>query len=191
MFERALTQYPDSFELKLRIIDELVTLARFEDAETQMAKVQKAAPNDWRVAWYRGRALLNQGKLKETLESFQHMVDEFPGELAPRQALGVAFEAAGQIDRAMRYYDSVSRADSSFASAALRLAGCLEEKATRPAPSKPIAEFLRHRIASLNRKWPLRGSSSTRRSRRRRSTKSSPPAPPSRRSKASSKASRP
>ena len=128
MFQRALTRFPDSIELELRIIDELVTLARFDEAEEKMKKASEAAPNDWRVAWYRGRALLNQGKLKETLEAFQALSEELPGELDTAQALGVAFEAAGQVDRAMRYYDSVSRADSSFASAALRLARCLEEK---------------------------------------------------------------
>jgi serine/threonine-protein kinase PknG len=131
MFKRALKQYPDSLELKLRIVDELVSLGRFPDAEAQMAEVQKAAPNDWRLAWYRGRALLAQGKTKETLDAFRAMVDELPGELAPKHALGIAYEASGGIDDAIRYYDAVSKADSGFVSAALRLAGCLEKKGDR------------------------------------------------------------
>ena len=132
MFQRALKQYPDSLELKLRTIDELVSMGRFDDAEARMADVQKASPADWRLAWYRGRALLAQGKIQETLSAFRSMVDELPGELAPKQALGIAYEASGELDQAIRYYDAVSRADSAFVSAAFRLARCLEKKGDRP-----------------------------------------------------------
>jgi serine/threonine-protein kinase PknG len=131
LFVRALKQHPDSLELKLRIIDELVTLERFERAEHDMAAVQKAAPADWRLAWYRGRALLAQGKTQETLAAFESLVGELPGELAPRHALGIAYEASGELDQAIRYYDAVSRADTSFTSAAFRLARCLEKKGER------------------------------------------------------------
>ena len=131
MFQRALKQYPASLELKLRIIDELVSLGRFADAETHMAEVQKAAPTDWRLAWYRGRALLAQGKTDETLKAFHSLVDELPGELAPKHALGIAYEASGSLDQAVHYYDAVSRADSGFVSAALRLGRCLERKGDR------------------------------------------------------------
>src|SRR5262249_1442973 len=116
MFERALKQFPSSLELRLRKIDELISLGRFDVAETQLGEIQKDQPNDWRLAWYRGRSLLAQGKFQETLAAFEGLANELPGELAPRQALGVAHEAAGDLDRAMRYYDAVSRADASFAS---------------------------------------------------------------------------
>jgi serine/threonine-protein kinase PknG len=131
MFKRALKQYPDSLELKLRMIDELVTLGRFADAEASIAQVQAKPPADWRLAWYRGRSLLAQGKTKETLQAFHGMVDELPGELAPQHALGIAYEASGALDQAIRYYDAVSKADSSFVSAAVRLARCLEKKGDR------------------------------------------------------------
>jgi serine/threonine-protein kinase PknG len=131
MFKRALKQYPDSLELKLRTIDELVSLARFREAETAMAEVQAISPNDWRIAWYRGRALLAQGKMVETLAAFEALVGELPGETAPRHALGIAYETSGEIERAIRYYDAVSRADSSFTSAAMRLGRCLEKTGDR------------------------------------------------------------
>ena len=131
MFERALKQFPDSLELKLRTIDELVTLGRFAEAEQTMGEVLTVSPNDWRIAWYRGRALLAQGKMAETLAAFDSLVGELPGELAPRHALGIAYETSGEIDRAIRYYDAVSRADTSFTSAAMRLARCLEKKGDR------------------------------------------------------------
>jgi serine/threonine-protein kinase PknG len=131
IFRRALKQFPDSLELQLRIIDELVTLGRFAEAEAKMEEVQKASPNDWRLAWYRGRALLAQGKTQETLQAFHALVDELPGELAPKHALGIAYEHSGEIDRAIAYYDAVSRADSQFTSAAFRLARALEKKGDR------------------------------------------------------------
>ena len=132
MFQRALKQHPDSLELRLRIIDEQVSLGRFADAEWGMTEVQKTAPSDWRLAWYRGRALLAQGRTQETLDAFRAMADELPGELAPKHALGIAYEASGELDQAIRYYDAVSRADSAFVSAAFRLARCLEKKGDRP-----------------------------------------------------------
>jgi serine/threonine-protein kinase PknG len=131
MFKRASKQHPDSLELKLRMIDELVTLGRFQEAEDLMAEVQAASPNDWRLAWYRGRALLMQGKTQETLAAFEALVNDFPGELAPQHALGIAYEQSGELERAIRYYDAVSRADSNFTSAAFRLARCLEKKGDR------------------------------------------------------------
>jgi serine/threonine-protein kinase PknG len=132
MFERALQQHPGSMELALRRIDELVSMGRFADAERFIAEVQKAHPDDWRLAWYRGRALLAQGKTAETLAEFERILDEMPGELAPRQAVARAYEAGGHLDEAARYYDGVSRADASFTGAAFGLARCLERKGDRP-----------------------------------------------------------
>jgi serine/threonine-protein kinase PknG len=128
LFERALKQHPASMELKLRLIDELVTLGKTAMAEEMLASVQKEAPNDWRVAWYKGRALLAQGYVTETLQVFQAILDELPGELAPRQALARTHEEAGNLADAIAYYDAVSRADSSFVSAAIGLGRCLEKK---------------------------------------------------------------
>ena len=131
LFERALVSQATSLELQLRRIDELVTLGRFEDAEAGLAIVQKTHPEDWRLAWYRGRALLAQGKTQETLQAFETILGEMPGELAPRQAVARAYEAHGDLDSAIRYYDAVSKADASFTSAAFGLARCLERKNDR------------------------------------------------------------
>lgn len=131
LFERALQQHPTSVELRLRRIDELVTLGRFEDAESSLAGLQASQPQDWRLAWYRGRALLAQGRTAETLHAFESILGEMPGELAPRQAVARAYEASGDLDAAIRYYDAVSKADASFTSAAFGLARCLERKGDR------------------------------------------------------------
>jgi serine/threonine-protein kinase PknG len=131
MFERALRTYPDSVELKLRRVDELVSLGHFAEAERAMSDVQAVHPTDWRLAWYRGRGLLAQGKTQETLAAFQSIMDDLPGELAPKQAVGRAYEAHGDMARAATYYDAVSKADPTFTSAAFGLARCLEKKGDR------------------------------------------------------------
>jgi serine/threonine-protein kinase PknG len=128
MFERGLKTAPDSLELKMRTVDELVSVARFADAEERLGALQKEHPNDWRLAWYRGRWLLAQGKTKETIAAFEAIMGELPGEVAPQQALGRAYEEEGTLERAIAYYDAVSRADPSLTSAALGLARCLEKK---------------------------------------------------------------
>jgi serine/threonine-protein kinase PknG len=68
--------------------------------------------------------MLAQGRIQETLTAFESIVNELPGELGPKQALARAHEAGGAIDRAIEYYDAVSKADASFVSAAIGLARC-------------------------------------------------------------------
>lgn len=131
LFERALAQHPQSVELALRRVDELVTLGRFDDAEKTLGAIQAAHPGDWRLAWVHGRALLAQGKTQETLKAFEGVLAELPGELAPRQAVARAYEASGDLDSAIRYYDAVSKADASFTSAAFGLARCRERRGDR------------------------------------------------------------
>ena len=128
MFARGLAGNPTSVELRQRWIDELIALGRFDEAEKRLLEVQAAHPTDWRLGWYRGRSRLAQGLIKETLEAFDSIMNELPGELGPKQALGRAHEAGGAVDRAIEYYDAVSKADASFVSAALGLARCYVKK---------------------------------------------------------------
>jgi serine/threonine-protein kinase PknG len=125
LFERALKTYPTSIELRMRMIDELVSLERFPEAVSRLTALQTEFPTDWRLGWYRGRALLSLQNFKEAIAAFHAIADELPGELAPKQALGRAYEVSGTLDRAVHYYDAASRADASFVTAALGLGRCL------------------------------------------------------------------
>jgi serine/threonine-protein kinase PknG len=149
-FERALKTHPNSVELRLRLIDELVSLGRYPEAESRLEAVQKDHPTDWRLAWYRGRALLAQGKTQKALKAFHHIVGELPGELGPKQALGRAYEASEEIDRAIGYYDAVSRADPTFVTAALGLARCLETKGDLPGAAAAL-----RRVPSTSNRYPF------------------------------------
>jgi serine/threonine-protein kinase PknG len=50
----------------------------------------------------------------------------------------MAFEASNDLDDAIKYYEVVCKADSSFVSAAFRLAGCQEKKGDRAAAAAAL-----------------------------------------------------
>ncbi|MEV8564771.1 tetratricopeptide repeat protein [Streptomyces sp. NPDC051322] len=78
-------------------------------------------PDDWRVVWYRGLAALVTGDHETAALSFDAIYDAFPGEPAPKLALGVCAEVLGQLDNAAEYYRLVWATDPSFVSAAFGL----------------------------------------------------------------------
>ncbi|MFJ5294073.1 tetratricopeptide repeat protein [Streptomyces sp. NPDC088348] len=79
-------------------------------------------PYDWRVVWYRGLASLVTGDRETAALSFDAIYDAFPGEPAPKLALGVCAEVLGQLDNAAEYYRLVWTTDPSYVSAAFGLA---------------------------------------------------------------------
>lgn len=132
LFDRALTTYPDSFELKLRTVNEQIKLGAFDDAEQRLTRLDAGGgPADWQIAWYRGQLRLAQGRAHEALAAFQAVHDEIPGELAPKLALARAYELLGDGERALYYYDLVSRADPAYTSAAFGVARCLRQRGDR------------------------------------------------------------
>jgi serine/threonine-protein kinase PknG len=131
MFERAIGQFPTSEELPLRIAGELIDTGAYADAEKKLAMLRQQNPRDWRVDWLRGRAALAQSDPKEARIAFEAVAIELPGELAPKLALGIVFELLGDVDRAIRLYDLVSRVDPMLTSAAFGLGRCLQRKGDR------------------------------------------------------------
>ncbi|WP_432041327.1 tetratricopeptide repeat protein [Streptomyces cadmiisoli] len=79
-------------------------------------------PDDWRVVWYRGVAALATGDHEGAALAFDAIYDAFPGETAPKLALGLCAEVLGQLDNAAEYYRLVWTTDPSFVSAAFGLA---------------------------------------------------------------------
>ena len=77
---------------------------------------------DWRAAWYRGLAGILAGRLPQARAAFDAVYDILPGELAPKLALGLASEAAGDRDTAARYFGVVWTTDRAYVSAAFGLA---------------------------------------------------------------------
>ncbi|MGF1597506.1 MAG: tetratricopeptide repeat protein [Acidimicrobiales bacterium] len=94
------------------------------DPAPSLAEVERANPWEWRVQWYRAIHLLQQDRAEEAAELFSRVWTELPGESAPKLAVGLAAEMAGEYERAAEVYDLVVQADASYVSAAFGLARC-------------------------------------------------------------------
>ncbi|MFE0133529.1 tetratricopeptide repeat protein [Streptomyces sp. NPDC059037] len=112
----------DSVELRLRGLRARLSMGEPESAAQALAELEVQHPDDWRVVWYRGIASLTTGDHETAALSFDAVYDAFPGEPAPKLALGVCAEVLGQLDNAAEYYRLVWTTDPSYVSAAFGLA---------------------------------------------------------------------
>ncbi len=131
LLQEAQQRFPESFEVPLRLAREQIALSAFADAEATLAGVEARGPFDWRVSWYRGGALLRQGKPKEAQALFDRVYSELPGEPAAQLAVGLAAEMAGDLPTAIKRYGVVSRIDPGFATAVFGLGRCLARTGKR------------------------------------------------------------
>ncbi|MFD7452578.1 tetratricopeptide repeat protein [Kitasatospora sp. NPDC059827] len=126
-----------SVESRLRELRSLLELGRHGTAVQEFAKLEQDHPDDWRVVWYRGLvALVGAGadlaedpagtaaepRLRAAAEAFDAVYDAFPGEAAPKLALGICAELLGDGGDAAEFYRLVWTTDQSYLSAAFGLA---------------------------------------------------------------------
>ncbi|MFJ4831766.1 tetratricopeptide repeat protein [Streptomyces sp. NPDC088747] len=111
-----------SLELRLRELRARLEMGEPADAARALAALETDHPDDWRVVWYRGVAALANGEHEVAALSFDAVYDAFPGEPAPKLALGVCAEVLGQLDNAAEYYRLVWTTDPSYVSSAFGLA---------------------------------------------------------------------
>ncbi|MBN3785748.1 serine/threonine-protein kinase [Burkholderia sp. Ac-20353] len=130
-FQALVAKYGDrATEPKLRLVEVLIGnegLLGDERAALIAATLdalEAADPFDWRPSWYRGLWRLVQGDGAQAMTLFERCYFEMPGELAPRLAMGVAAEVAGQFEQALPYYDRVGQVDPSYVSAHAGAARC-------------------------------------------------------------------
>ncbi|WP_055566203.1 serine/threonine-protein kinase [Streptomyces atriruber] len=112
----------DSLELQLHGLRARLAMGELTPAAQALADLEQQHPDDWRVVWYRGVAALATGDFENSALSFDAVYDAFPGEPAPKLALGVIAEVLGQLDNAAEYYRLVWATDPSYVSAAFGLA---------------------------------------------------------------------
>ncbi|MGE7389453.1 tetratricopeptide repeat protein [Streptomyces sp. NPDC004126] len=112
----------DSAELRLRELRARLELGELAVAGEALAELEARHPDDWRVVWARGIASLATGDDEIAALSFDAVYDAFPGEPAPKLALGLCAEVLGQLDNAAEYYRLVWITDPGFVSAAFGLA---------------------------------------------------------------------
>ncbi|MET9499985.1 tetratricopeptide repeat protein [Streptomyces sp. NPDC006552] len=111
-----------SLELRLRELRARLEMGELDAAQRGLAALEAEHLDDWRVVWYRGVAALAAGDQENAALSFDAIYDAFPGEPAPKLALGVCAEVLGQLDNAAEYYRLVWSTDPSYVSAAFGLA---------------------------------------------------------------------
>jgi serine/threonine-protein kinase PknG len=111
-----------SAELRLRTLRAQLELGDLPAAARTLAGLEERDPDDWRIVWYRGVASLVTGDHEHAALAFDAVYDAFPGEPAPKLALGICAEVLGQLDNAAEYYRLVWATDPSFVSAAFGLA---------------------------------------------------------------------
>ncbi|WP_425443554.1 tetratricopeptide repeat protein [Streptomyces monashensis] len=109
-------------ETRLRRIRALLESGERHSALTSLTELEAERPDDWRVVWCRGLAALVTGDFEGAALAIDAIYDAFPGEAAPKLALGLCAEVLGQLDNAAEYYRLVWATDPSFVSAAFGLA---------------------------------------------------------------------
>lgn len=111
-----------SIETRLRQIRAWLENGDSHTALEALTRLEAERDDDWRVVWYRGAAALVTGDHEAAALAFDAIYDAFPGEPAPKLALGLCAEVLGQLDNAAEYYRLVWSTDPSYVSAAFGLA---------------------------------------------------------------------
>ncbi|MFJ1543778.1 tetratricopeptide repeat protein [Streptomyces sp. NPDC088246] len=111
-----------SLETRLRELRARLEMHEAGAARQTLTALEGQYSDDWRVVWYRGITSLVTGDNENAALSFDAVYDAFPGEPAPKLALGICAEVLGQLDNAAEYYRLVWTTDPSFVSAAFGLA---------------------------------------------------------------------
>ncbi|MDI3387068.1 tetratricopeptide repeat protein [Streptomyces sp. B-S-A8] len=145
-----------SVELRLRELRARLETGELHAAVRCLDELEHSHPDDWRVIWYRGLTALTTADFETAALSFDAVYDAFPGEPAPKLALGVCAEVLGQLDNAAEYYRLVWTADPSYVSAAfgharVQLAAGERRAAVRTLEAVPEASihFTAARIAAV------------------------------------------
>ncbi|GGS31369.1 hypothetical protein GCM10010253_00390 [Streptomyces badius] len=111
-----------SLETRLRELRARLEMREADAAARALTTLEGEHADDWRVVWYRGVTSLVTGDHETAALSFDAVYDAFPGETAPKLALGICAEVLGQLDNAAEYYRLVWATDPGFVSAAFGLA---------------------------------------------------------------------
>jgi serine/threonine-protein kinase PknG len=112
----------DGAEAHLALARARIAMGDLAGARRALSQIAGRGFTDWRVTWYRALVELLAGRVAAARDAFDAVFDFLPGELAPKLALGLAAEAAGDTDVAARYFETVWATDRMHVSAAFGLA---------------------------------------------------------------------
>jgi serine/threonine-protein kinase PknG len=111
-------------ETELRLVAVMLDAGWLDDADDLLGQIEAERPRNWRVDWYRGISAMARTRADMAVVSFDDVYAALPGESAPKLALGLACESAGDLGAAARWYEIVARTDPSITSASFGLARC-------------------------------------------------------------------
>jgi serine/threonine-protein kinase PknG len=122
----------ESAETRLALAKARIDEGEYDEAAGVLADLAAEDPLDWRIAWYTGLRELALGRPQSARDAFGAVVDDLPGELAPKLALAFAAEAAGHAGVARGHFGLVWAVDRSYVSAAFGLARTCLAMGDRP-----------------------------------------------------------
>jgi serine/threonine-protein kinase PknG len=109
-------------ETRLALARALILAGDLKGAGVALTELAAMNLADWRASWYQGLIEIAAASPAAAVGSFDAVYDTLPGELAPKLALALAAEAAGDRAAAARYFQLVWTVDRSHVSAAFGLA---------------------------------------------------------------------
>ncbi|MGH3881628.1 MAG: tetratricopeptide repeat protein [Actinophytocola sp.] len=128
LIEELRTAPQSTVEVRLRIarahieLGDVATARRLLD---ELARDSRDLDRAWLIDWHRGLAALSVGDTTVARDRFDRVYSAIPGEAAPKLAIALCAEAAGDHRAADRYYRTVWRTDRAYVSAAFGLARAL------------------------------------------------------------------
>ncbi len=83
----------------------------------RITRILEEDPWEWRAIWYSGLAALRADDRAGAISAFNAVYGQVPGELAPKLALALACELAGESASAQRLYEICARTDAAYVAA--------------------------------------------------------------------------
>jgi serine/threonine-protein kinase PknG len=114
---------------------------RLPDTAQALKRASELSPDDWRLQWFLGKIALVEGKPGEAVKSFDAVMDELPGEVAPRLAKAVSLEIAGLDDEAISLFENVVEVEPSLVGAFFGLSRCMMRKGHRSGAVTTLARI--------------------------------------------------
>jgi len=94
------------------------------DPKPVLDSLASVDPWDWRIRWIEGIQAIVTNRPDVAAEKFSQVWTQVPGEIAPKLAVALTAEMAGEFERAASLYQSVIAVDPTYVTAAFGLARC-------------------------------------------------------------------
>lgn len=104
----------ETTEVKLARARAAIDAARFDLADAAINHLLNDDPWEWRAVWLSGLAALARRDPAAATAAFNTVVSQVPGELAPKLALALACEQAGELEVAQGLYRLCTIVDASY-----------------------------------------------------------------------------